>query len=411
MNQTPVALQNLLSAQVLGIPVRTYSYNMCRAELYNGTTRFQCIVPHNTETASLLAIEIRTADPPPPLETLLADLGLLRVSVVSANGSSTNILSVPADLVVALGTVDYVGTRLTIRFDFNMFFDRIKLINIGWRARLSVSLYTLSLNYVTNVSFLVRGARHDAVERRQLATDDINNNAPIQQIEHQTLQSLVPAQHFTFEYTLGRVSKGFFIEGNLQDISSARFTMSNGQELWNYYATELSTIGRNIGGKYLFVPFNDQADLRSNTAYSFVGGFASLDPVQLTVTYNTMRRRASAHALLANMLMYRGGVAYLASEIPDVIINQPQPNPWTRTERALDPERNMCPISYETITGEFCECEQCHHAFTATAFQTYAETRHTLICPMCRAPWTALVIYTQPASSELTGHTRITVRA
>ena len=418
MNHVPVALHHLIAAQqpaqAMGIPVRTYSYNMCRAELDNGSTRFQAIVPHNTDTASILAIEIRTTDPPPPLETLLADLGHLRVSIVSQSNPATNILSVPAALICALGTVDYVGTRLTIRCDFNMFFDRIKLINISWGARLSITLTALSLNYVTNVSFLVRGAHHDTDERRAFAMDP-NNITPIQQIDHQTVQSLVPAQHFTFEYELDRLTKGFFIEGGIQDISSARFTMSNGQDLWNYYATELATIGRDVGGKYLFVPFNDQADLRSNTAYSFVGGFTSRDPVQLTVTYNALRPRASAHALTSNTLRYHGGVATLASQHPDIIINQlpgvvrtsqiPEPVPaiWTRTERSLDPERNVCPISYETITGDFCECEQCHHAFTATAFQTYAETRRPLICPMCRAPWITRVIYTQP-TSDLTGY-------
>lgn len=378
----------------MGIPARTYSYNMCRAELDIGSTRFQCIVPHNTDTASLMAIEILTTDPPPPLDTVLADLGLLRISI----GHATNILSVPVALVAAMGTIEYVGTRLTIRCDFSMFFDRIKLINITRGVRLYINLYTLSLNYVRNVSFLVRGAHHDTDERRALVIDP-NNNTPIQQINHQTVQSIVPAQHFTFEYVLDRLTKGFFIEGTLQDISSARFTMSNGQDLWNYYATELSTIGRMVGGNYLFVPFNDQADLRSNTAYSFVGGFASLDPVHLTVTYNTMRSHASAHALLYNTLQYRGGMAALASQLSEVT----QPNSWIRDERFLNPERNVCPISYETITGDFCECEQCHHAFTAAAFQIYAGTRPTLICPMCRAPWTTRVIYTQP-TSDLTGY-------
>jgi hypothetical protein len=377
MNQAPVALQHFASAQqamtTLGIPNRAYSYNMCHAVPDNGSTRYQCIVPHNTDTASLLAIEIRTTDPPPPLATVLADLGQLRVSI----GPATNILSVPAALIAALGTVDYIGNRLTVRCDFSMFFDRINLINLT----LSITLNTLSLNYITNVSFLVRGAHHDTDERRQ-----IDPQQTIQQINHQTIQSLVPAQHFTFEYTLDSVTKGFFIEGGIQDISSVRFTMPNGQDLWNYYATELSTIGRDVGGKYLFVPFNDQADLRMANPDSFVGGFASPNPVQLTVTYNTMRPRASAHALLHNTLVYRGGIAS-------------EPNPWTRVERALNPDRsNTCPISYEAITGDFCECEQCNYAFTATAFQTYAETRHTLICPMCRAPWTTRVIYSQPAS-------------
>lgn len=384
--------------QAMGIPARTFSYNMCRANLEHRTTRYQCIVPHNTDTASLLAIEIQTTDPPPPLETLLADLSLLRISIVGAN-NGTSILSIPAALVTALGTVDYVGTRLTIRCDFSMFFDRIKLINIAAGYRLSISLYTLSLNHVVNVSFLVRGTHHDTEERRAFITDP-NNVTPLQQIDHQTVQSIVPAQHFTFEYVLDRLTKGFFIEGNLQDISSARFTMSNGQDLWHYYATELSTIGRSLGGKYLFVPFNDQTDLRSNTAYSFVGGFASPDPVQLTVTYNTMRSRASAHALIANTLRYQGGTVGLTHGY-----QRPAPvTVWTHAERALNPERSTCPISYETITGDFCECDQCHHAFTVTAFHTYAETRHPLICPMCRAPWTARVIYTQPATSDLTGY-------
>lgn len=320
---------------------------MYHAELENGTTRFHCLVPHDTDT--LMAIELRTVNPPPPLDDLLADLGLLRVSTV---------LSIPGSLVCALGIVDYVDTRLTICCDFGMFFS-------GLNKRLRVTFHTLSSNYVTGVQFMVRRVRDPELEPEP---------APIQQIAHQTVQSLEPTRHFAFSYTLDRLTKGFFIEGTLHDISSVILTASNGQDLWNYYATELSVLGRNIGEKYLFVPFNDRAIMRSTTAESYDGGFASRDPIQLTVTYHRLRLWASSHVLQCHNIR--------------------------STIRILNPERNMCPISYETITGDFCECDQCHHAFAAAAFQTYVYTRLglALTCPICRSSWSNQDIYSQPAS-------------
>jgi hypothetical protein len=67
---------------------------------------------------------------------------------------------------------------------------------------------------------------------------------------------------------------------------------------------------------------------------------------------------------------------------------------WSREMRVCDHERNMCPISFETIrdNAEYCMCGGCHQPFLPQMLQTALRRSYT--CPYCRAPWTQKVIYT-----------------
>jgi len=72
---------------------------------------------------------------------------------------------------------------------------------------------------------------------------------------------------------------------------------------------------------------------------------------------------------------------------------------WEREWRVCDPERNMCPISFETISddAEYCMCESCQQPFLPQMLETALRRSYT--CPYCRAPWTNLVLYTNRVPS------------
>ena len=182
-------------------------------------------------------------------------------------------------------------------------------------------------------------------------------------------------------------TKGFFLEGTVQDISSVRLTMTDrtGGDLWMYYAGELSVLAENIGDRYLYVPFNHLAIMRSTDPDSYLGSFAYRGSTELTVTYNSARIRTSIHSLSSTELIYRAGV-----------LQQVSASSWSFISKALNPDRSLCPITYEQITGNYCECDTCSYAFDAIPLQNYVRSRSDPLCPTCRSPWTSRTVYRQP---------------
>jgi hypothetical protein len=345
------------------------------APLIPTTTRFQHMVDRSSHTAELMAIEVLQET---PQHTFLADLGSLRISI-----GGTLFHNIPITLLSLLGSVSYTGNRLIIKFDFNMFMGRIILFD---PQPVIISLETLTTTHISRVRFLLRRASCKPEERHILAYGDHKHN--MQQIKTQSLQSPEPTQHFTFHPSMTQFTKGFFLEGTLQDISSVRLTMTDrtSGELWMYYAGELSVLAQNIGDRYLYVPFNHLVDMRSTTTESYVGSFAYRGTIELMVTYNSSRVLASVHSLSSNELTYRAGT-----------LQQQGASSWSFISKALNPDRSLCPITYETITGDYCECDTCHYAFDSTALQNYVRSRSEPSCPTCRSPWTNQTVYQQPA--------------
>jgi hypothetical protein len=351
-------------------PAYTFpAYTFHEAHLIPSTTRFYHTVEQSSSIAELTAIEIHVINPEPPLDTLLEELGTLRISI-----GAYPIQSIPIILLASLGTLTRTGNRITISFDFSMFVDRFVLTQ-----PITVYLETLSTTHVSRVRFMVSRGAIDEQERHLLTYGDYN--IPLQQIQTQTRQASEPVQHFAFRASMTQGTKGFFVEGTLQDISSVRLTMTD-RELWLYYAGELSVLARPVTDRYLFIPFHHRTDMRSTSA----GAFAGHGSIELMVTYNRPRYQATVHALVSQKLTYRAGV-----------LQHRQPSRWTTTTKALNPDRSTCPITYETITGDYCECDTCHYAFDSTSLQNYVASRpEDPSCPTCRSPWTNRTVYQQP---------------
>ena len=154
-----------------------------------------------------------------------------------------------------------------------------------------------------------------------------------------------------------------------------------------YNTGELSVLARPVTDRYLFIPFHHRTDMRSTSAESYLGAFSYRGSIELMVTYNRPRHQATIHALVSQKLTYRAGV-----------LQHRHSTQWTTTTKALNPERSTCPITYETITGDYCECDTCHYAFDSVSLQNYVASRsENPTCPTCRSPWTNRTVYQQPA--------------
>jgi hypothetical protein len=267
---------------------------------------------------------------------------------------------------------------------------------------------------------------YDTDRRREMARNQ-RLFCPVQYIKTQTLVDPAHTSSFTFQLQMRTLMKGFFLEGRIQDISGVEVRLENNTQVLRYNQQELRIVGQAVREDYVFIPFRRGTAYSDPRTESYVGSLYDEGLVSVKMTYHAPRYSSTIHALLGNKVGYLGGMCGFQFVIrPDLILSRqaptttdlasqiledfpgliqimetitsgPQPT-WTTANRALNPERSTCPITYEPITGDFCECDQCHHAFDATAFQNYANSRSPVSCPTCRTSWTTFTIYQQPSA-------------
>jgi hypothetical protein len=368
-------LSILTTSDEMGIPARTYEYETLDATRTTGGL-YTTTMPRRGDAVEPMAITVNTTG---TTEETLRDIGHFRVTI-----GDTCIQSIPMSLISAMGSVEHTGPRILVRINFRMFMENIQMISLHLQeVRFSVETYTDQR--IQGIAFVLQHTYMNNDERRALFNPTIAMLSRMQRTTSQTLQHTEPDHGFTYTYALNHMTKGFFIEGAVQDISSVVLTMQRYGDRWTYTNTEISLLAKPIGTHHVFVPFRYGANIFTMDTDSYEGAFQYAAPIQLTVTYNQARSKASTHALFADRLIYTGGMAHLPTPAGQ----------WTYAVKPLNPERAMCPITYETITGPFCECEQCHHAFDSVAFRSYANTQENLTCPVCRTPWNSLVVYSQ----------------
>jgi hypothetical protein len=367
---------------------------------------FRFTMPHDADVMKPIAAFIRTLDPPPPLDRLLDDLGTLKI----ATSGGEEFVNIPIKLLVATTGVDltYEGCDLTIPLNLDMYFPAVPIIRLPFSS-ITYTIQTLSSTAATSVSFMTQNDYYDTDRRREMARNQWLF-CPVQYIKTQTLVDPAHTNIYIFQLQMRTLMKGFFLEGRVQDISGVEVRLENNTQVLRYNQQELRIVGQAVREDYVFIPFRRGAAYSDPRTESYVGSLYDEGLVSVKMTYHAPRYSSTIHALLGNKVGYLGGMCGLQFVIrpdlipitPDVVSqilgnfsSDPQPT-WTTAVRTLNPERNTCPITYEPIAGDFCECDQCHHAFDATTFQNYAASRNPISCPTCRTPWTAFTIYQQP---------------
>jgi hypothetical protein len=413
----------------LGIPAQAQECVTYPA-VQNGNN-FQYQLERDGDVMKPIALFIRTSDPPPPLEVLLNDLGSLLIST----SGGLELVKIPIKLLIATTDVNviYEGCDLTIPLKLDMYFPAVPIIRLAFSS-ITYTLQTQSSTEVTAVNFLTQIEYYDTDVRREMVVQDLLEY-PIQYLKTQTIVTPAHASSFTFQMRMRTLMKGVFLEGRFQDILGVE-VLSNNNQVFFYNRQALRMVAQSVREDYVFVPFYRDAAYTDPRTESYVGALYDEEPVTIIITYCAPRGSSTLHALLANNVVYLDGMCGYRFpvetpqpgniEVLDITTsgarflmdpmatwgrnnvtplidpmatwgrNNVTPLTWTTATRSLNPERSTCPITYEAIAGDFCECERCHHAFDATAFQNYATSRSPVSCPTCRAPWTFFVVYSQP---------------
>ena len=67
---------------------------------------------------------------------------------------------------------------------------------------------------------------------------------------------------------------------------------------------------------------------------------------------------------------------------------------YIKIVKALDPDRNTCPVMYMPIVGDYVRCDTCRYCFDISIKQDWIDKYHN--CPHCQQIWTSNTIYSQP---------------
>jgi hypothetical protein len=386
-----MSIQRLLNiipqAHAFEIPAQTQECTTYPTARSYNTFRYE--VSRDADVMKPIAAFIRTSYPPPPLDRLLEDMGSLQLM-----GGGQEIVNIPIKLLVAATGVDltYEGRDLIVPLELDMFLPAIPMVRLSFHA-FTISLNALS-STVEEVRFMMQKEFYDTDVRRELVAQQ-SLTYPIQYLKTQTMVAPAHTNIYTFQLQTATLMKGFFVEGSIQDISGVEVRLEDGSQVLMYSQRELRMVGQRRRGDSVFVPFRRDSAYTDPRTESYVGGFYDNNPISIKITYHFPRYSSSIHGLFANKLRFSSGMCGL--QFSYASIQQPH-TLWTTATRVLNPERNTCPITYEAIVGDFCECDQCHHAFDATAFQNYATNRNPVPCPTCRTPWTTFTVYQQSGS-------------
>jgi hypothetical protein len=346
---------------------------VCTADARDSDTIFQYPFPREGDKTQLAAIEVVTAQPPPPLDTILRDLGTLSVTA-----NSHTVLALPVSLLAALGSVHYAGTELSITGVLSTFIRYFPMSAFQWSSPF-VTIRVGSRRYIQSVRFVFDYKGYTELGFRRHRSG--NFNSPIQKILTQTRHSPIPTTQFVFPMHLSQPTKGFFLEG----IPARVYLVDASGERCLREAEHI--------GDYVFVPVTPAADIRTLDIESYLN---THETVYLKVVFAEPRTYASVHCLYRSILVLRSGLLQPFASASNGELTQ-SPRWWPDVVKPLDAARTECPITYDRIGTTYYECEGCQYAFSAAAFCSYASTMDAtaLICPMCRRPWSSCVQYQQ----------------
>lgn len=375
---------------------------------------YRADLPHHSDFVEVLSLNVKCVNPNEPIYFTSLQLHV---------GGSPCVF-IPFVLVQNFSTLTIVGDTRVYSFKFPMLGGKIPMCRLQFHLATIRYVCPYDPNIVS-VSVNFRGTVLDTQERNAL----LNANSRLdvfQYYETVHVNNPTNATKFRMNARLFNLCKGYIIEGPVERLTRLCYSLNNNR-LYDYSQAGLHTFGTKLNDRMLYLPFNMDAPLLSNRISSFHGGVNHnrIDDLQIYMELSEPGT-FNVHAVCANALRTQGsmGCAYFDSEEelmkgkPSAPVNPlplsgpflieptlairagrapPVPTTtWAAEQKLIDPERNVCPILYDTIAAgaEYCTCAVCNNNFTAAALKHHLVTNSRKNCPMCREPWMRWVVYT-----------------
>jgi hypothetical protein len=224
--------------------------------------------------------------------------------------------------------------------------------------------------------------------------------------------------------------KGFFINGNIDNISNITLKLNN-HTRYSYNTALIHYACKRINSNTLYIPFNPGANWMENTFSSYEGSLntSRIDNMEMIINFNRPERKIGLYAINNNTLRILHGMAGLrmggglmnspadsvARETFTPMTFTPMIRPshsigissgviqmnWTSSTKIISPDKAYCSISLENINegDEYCECAKCNNCFLAESLKT-SFTHLAKKCPLCRETWTNWIVYENSENNE-----------
>lgn len=328
-------------------------------------------------------------------------------------------MNVPFSIFKALSKETVVGSKRIYTFDFNMYMKDIALICLAFHeVRFQVQVN--SNENIRGISVCSVYRHLDTVPRREMAQQQ-NIRDPVQYFQTLKCINRQGNTEYSIELTtlFDGISKGYVLEGPIDTLEEISLHF-NHMEAYKLNQATLSVLGRRLGPNLLYIPFNQDVPLETNTFEAYQGALnhVRVDNIRMGIKQSQATEQCfTIHNLCLNLIRYNTGMAG-AVNIPifertyDVTAEPPAPIPvviapggpivpitWTNENKVINPEKATCPINYEEITEgmQYCECLKCKNCYIKDALARHFEGKTTPAsrkCPMCREQWSNWVIYT-----------------
>jgi hypothetical protein len=321
------------------------------------------------------------------------------------------ITSIPMSIIVAIGNKSVTPTQTMISFDSSAFLPPLELIRMQYTP-CYYGICVESASGIQSVEFLTECTYLDTIEWGALANKQPNDH-PIQYFE--TLEYNGPASGAPFTENKGippfkLVSKGWVIEGSIDALNKLEIKYGDNVYL-SMKRGMLSALAKRIGPSLLYVPFNSVAPMLNPSLKTFTGGLLNNsqdgNQLQYTIAFSEPQTGYKIHSLGSNKLRVGNGkghilhasLMYTGYRYPHTSVTYAGQDIWDDGgERAVNPEKGECPISYETI-GPGCvyaECAECKVCFLQAMLKRCFDVAKKSNCPMCREPATRWRCYRVP---------------
>lgn len=308
-----------------------------------------------------------------------------------------------------------INNAICIKLPYDMFIDEIPLISLMYHeARIFIRLNRSMPDY--EISICYNQIYYDQAERARICQQHID--MPIQYVSSYITKLNNPANIIRHHFAFDGLSKGYFLEGDIDDITGLKLKL-NGHDYLDYNNITLNLYGIRIHEKLLFLPFHPNVDYKNISYSSFNEGLhhGRVDTVVCIINFNNNQTNFAVHSLEYNKLMFASGmgglylsnISFISIETESFATTQPYANifggytrsntmTWTTINKIINLDKNNeCPISYISFEEgcTYCTCSICEYNFDADTLKQYFSTlNNDKKCGMCRSEWTNYTVYT-----------------
>lgn len=353
---------------------------------------------------------------------------ILYGSVIKVIVGGQPILNNPLDLYAHLEKPIKINNKIIIKFPFDYLLKKLMLVGMNYHDVKYIIKFDSNMPvFFSNVSMNIELKYLDSNERHDIVMNQ--NEYLIQYITSEIIDlevlNLEPQSQFRLMANFNGITKGYFIQGNIDQLMSIELCLNSHTRLL-YDDDMIYTFCQRISENLIYVPLvPSNINFRELTNTTYNGGLnqSRMDNITFKLEFSQPQIKFSIHSITLNLAIVMSGMMGIAYHHEFIYINSsfnrrqtsmPMPMPmsinsWQQVYQIINLDKNnICPITHEPFESNdsYCVCITCSHNFNYDSMCEWLQNHNN--CPMCRTIWTNKIKYiNQLESLELTELTEL----